>query len=92
MLTRSTIDVGAQFRQITGGSGVWVVVGFTTDHAGNPHARLALESRKTRVITIAVAALRDRKLYERLEVTQQLPDEASNEQAGFAKLEPEEST
>ncbi|MFN4282381.1 MAG: hypothetical protein ACK4NA_07060 [Alphaproteobacteria bacterium] len=92
MPSRSTVDVGARFRQITGGSGVWVVAGFAADHAGNPHARLALETDRTRIITIAVAALQDRKMYQRLDVTSRMPDSTSGEYVGYAKLEPGEST
>lgn len=79
MLSRSTIDVGARFCQNTGGSGVWVVVGFTADHAGNPHARLVLESDRTRAITIAVAALQDRKLYDRLAGMSRIPGATNDE-------------
>lgn len=60
------VEIGQRYRQAGGGAGVWVVVGFAADHAANPHARLALESEPTRIITIAFAALRDRALYERV--------------------------
>jgi hypothetical protein len=78
MPSRSTVNVGARFRQISGGSGVWVVVGFAADHAGNPHARLALKSDRARVITIAVAALQDRRLYEQLSLGTEARDSADN--------------
>jgi hypothetical protein len=60
------IELGHRYRQVTGGSGVWIAVGFITDHAGNPHAQLMLERDRTRIITIACAALDDRRFYERL--------------------------
>lgn len=66
MQSRDKIERGHRYRQVTGGSGVWIVVGFTTDHAGNPHAQLMAEKDRTRIITIACAALDDRRLYERL--------------------------
>lgn len=66
MQPRDKIELGHRYRQVTGGSGVWIVVGFTADHAGNPHARLMLEKDRTRIITIACAALGDRRFYERL--------------------------
>lgn len=66
MQSRDRIELGLRYRQVAGGSGVWIVVGFTTDHAGNPHAQLMLEKDRTRIITIAFAALDDRRLYERL--------------------------
>jgi hypothetical protein len=66
MQSRDKIELGHRYHQVTGGSGVWIVVGFTADHAGNPHARLMLERDRTRIITIACAALDDRRFYERL--------------------------
>lgn len=66
MQYRDKIELGHRCRQVNGGSDVWIVVGFTTDHAGNPHAPLMLEIDRTRIITIACAALNDCRLYERL--------------------------
>jgi hypothetical protein len=64
--TRHQVTVGQRYRPVAGRGGVWIVVGLTADHAGNPHARLILESDRTRVMTIAFAGLQDRRLYEQL--------------------------
>ncbi len=64
--SRTAVEVGQRYRQVAGGSGVWIVAGFAKDHAGNPHAQLTREGDPTRIATIALAALQDRKLYRRL--------------------------
>lgn len=92
MPSRTAINVGARFRQISGGSGVWVVIGFAADHAGNPHARLALEIDRTRIITIAVAALQDRKLYEHLTGDPEIDNGTDDRIVGYAGLEPGQSS
>lgn len=92
MPSRPAINVGARFRQISGGSGVWVVVGFAADHAGNPHARLALEGDRTRVITIAVAALQDRRLYERMAGNSDIDNGTEDGIVGYVGLEPGQSS
>lgn len=57
--------MGQRYRPVSS-RGAWVVVGLTADHAGNPHALLALETDRTRVMTIACAGLLDRRLYAQL--------------------------
>lgn len=78
MSSRFTVDLGDRFRKMSKGSGVWIVVGFAADHAGNPHARLAMESDRTRTITIAVTALQNRKSYERLVGSSGIPGVADD--------------
>lgn len=65
---RQSVTIGQRYRPAAS-RGAWVVVGLTADHAGNPHAQLALETNHTRVMTIACAGLRDRRLYEQLTET-----------------------
>jgi len=69
------VETGQRYCR-TGGSGAWLVVGLSEDHAGNPHARMEATGDRTRVITIALAALRDRRLYRRLNESETHDDHA----------------
>lgn len=64
--SQNAIQLGQRYRQVKGGRGVWFVAGFTADHTGNQHARLILEKDRTRIATIAVAALNDPGFYQRV--------------------------
>lgn len=59
-----TVRIGTRYRQAGQSYGIWKVVSITRDHAGNPHAKLALERDHTRLVTIAFSALSDSSLYE----------------------------
>lgn len=84
-----TIEIGQCFRPI-GGTGAWAVVGFYVDHSGNPHARIEFARDRTRVITIALAALRDRRLYRRLHESEMHDDHASSRWAAPKRADPGE--
>lgn len=80
------VEAGQRYRP-TGRTGAWVVVGLCEDHAGNPHARMESADDHTRVITIALAALRDRRLYRRLPESETRDDHSNH---GWAAPEPAE--
>jgi hypothetical protein len=74
----------------TGGTGAWVMVGLHEDYAGNPHARMESANDHTRVITIAPAALRDRRLYRRLHEIEARDDDTRDEWVKSGRAEPGE--
>lgn len=63
--SRHRVEVGQRYRPVAGRS-TWVVVALTADHGGKPHAQLALETDRTRIMTIACGGLQDRRLYTQL--------------------------
>lgn len=66
---RNNIDVGAQVQKTNSTNWVWQVTEIVTPSGQQPHARLARVNNPTDTRVFAVAALKDRRFFRRVDDT-----------------------